>query len=283
LASDETQNVYPINEDTRLEELTRELDSPLFSIGDTQTTVGSMLAVLIVIVVTLVLAKIARGRVNRFAGKSHGDDTTPTEAFGVAAQWLIWFIGFEFALHLLGIHISGFFAAGGALAISGGLAAKSFMEDFLSSWLLKTGKAVRPGDVIILNGRWLHIDQVGLRHITAKTGDGEEILIPNSEITKSAIQNLTRDDRLHRVQVTIGVAYDSDLAQVRATLEGVVRNTAWRVEGKKADIWLHEFARTDIVYAVGVWIDDVHQTLTRESDLREAMWRALTDAGVTIA
>jgi len=242
-----------------------------------------MLAVVVVIIATLLLAKFARSRVNRFARKSHGDDSTPTEAYGFVAQLLVCFIGFEFALHLLGIRLTSVVAAGGALAISGGLAAKGFAEDFISSWMLKAGKIVRPGDVIMLNGRWLRIDHIGLRHTLAQTGDGEEILIPNSDFTKSAVENLTRNDRLHRIQVEVGVACDSDLDRVRKILEQVIAETKWRAQDKEASVYLQDLGHLRIVYCIGVWVDEVVQSGARQSDLREAAWRALKDAGITIA
>jgi len=242
-----------------------------------------MLAVVCVIVATLLLAKIARVTVNQLARKAHSDNLTKTEAYGFAAQLLVWFIGLEIALHLLGIHLSALFAAGGALAISVGLAAKNVTEDFLSSWMLKSGRIIRPGDIVVADGKWLHIQHVGLRHITAKTGDGEDILIPNSSITKSNVQNLTRDDRLHRIQVEVGVACDSDLDQVRKLLEQVIVETEWRSKDKEATVYLQDLGHLRIVYSISLWVDDVVQSGARQSDLREAVWRALTGADITIA
>lgn len=245
-----------------------------------QSTVGTLVAVVIVAILTLLLAKLARNRVEKLFATSGKDDARP---YGIAAQLVIWVIGAELILHLLGIHLSTLFAAGGILAIAGGLAAKDIAENMLAGAMINADKAVRPGDVIVMDGRWLHVVRVGLRHVTAKTNDGEEILIPNSSVTKSSVENLTRDDRLHRIQIDIGVALDSDLDVVRSALEQVLAEIDWRSEGKDAVVRLQEFNRFNFVYRLSVWIDDVHQTSSHESDLREATWRALKDAGITIA
>jgi len=237
-------------------------------------------AVVVIAMLTLLLAKLARNRVENRATTADKDDARP---YGVIAQLVIWVIGAELILHLLGIHLSTLFAAGGILAIAGGLAAKDIAQNLLAGVTIKSDKTVRPDDLIVIDGRWLHIVHIGLRHVTAKTNDGEEILIPNSSITTATVENLTRDDRLHRIQIDVGVACDADLDQVRTALEQAVATIDWHSEGKDAKVLLHELTRFDIVYRVSVWIDDVHQTSARESDLREATWRGLKDAGIAIA
>jgi small-conductance mechanosensitive channel len=241
------------------------------------------LAVVIVAILTLWLARLARHRVQNRLTSSDKDDKDESRPYGVAVQVVIWAIGAELGLHLLGIQLSSLIAAGGFVAIAGGLAAKDIAENMLAGTVVKAEKLVRPGDLVIVDSRWLYIVSIGLRSITAKTGDGEEVVMPNSTVTKSTVENLTRDDRLHRIQIDIGVALDSDMGLVRATLEQVVAKTDWRSEGKDAVVHLQEFTRFDAVYRVSVWIDDVLQSINRESDLREAAWRGLKDAGITIA
>jgi small-conductance mechanosensitive channel len=53
----------------------------------------------------------------------------------------------------------------------------------------------------------------------AYTYEGDEVLIPNTLLAESAVQNLTRNHRLHRIELSVRVAYKSDLALVRKTLE----------------------------------------------------------------
>jgi small-conductance mechanosensitive channel len=44
----------------------------------------------------------------------------------------------------------------------------------------------------------------------AYTYEGDEVLIPNTLLAESAVQNLTRNNRLHRIELSARVAYKSD-------------------------------------------------------------------------
>lgn len=122
-----------------------------------------------------------------------------------------------------------------------------------------------------------------MRTITARTYDGEEILIPNSLVMQSMVENLTRRDRLHCIQIDVGVAYESDLELVRKTLEQAIDKLDWRSRAKSPVVYLREFGDSSVKYSVDVWIDDANDSRGRKSDLHEAVWWALKDKDIAIA
>lgn len=206
-----------------------------------------------------------------------------TRIIGITVQLIIWMIGFEIALNLLGIQLTTLFAASGFLALGVGFAVKNIVENFLSGGILQLEKTIRPGDLIIVNDKWLCIDHLGLRVTTALTYDGEQVLIPNSLIAQSMVTNLTRHNRLHRLEVKVGVSYDSDLKLVRETLEQAIEKLEWRSKIKEPVLYLDEFGDSSINYYADIWIDDANDSRGRKSDLHEAVWWALKDKNITIA
>jgi len=62
----------------------------------------------------------------------------------------------------------------------------------------------------------------------AYTYEGNEVLIPNTLLAESAVQNLTRNNRLHRIELSVRAANKSDLALVRQTLEETIDRLEWR-------------------------------------------------------
>jgi small-conductance mechanosensitive channel len=101
------------------------LDFPVFRVGDTQTTLGSLLGAIGVLIVTLFLARLARRAAHRFFHRWHGEDVETSRIYRVVPQLIVWFIGLEVALHILGIHLTTLFAAGGFLALGAGFATKN--------------------------------------------------------------------------------------------------------------------------------------------------------------
>lgn len=102
-----------------MDDISRTLARQLFTIGDTRTTVGSLLAVFGIVLLTLLLGRIARKTVNRRCQKlQRHDPGIATTAYGVLAQLFVYFIGLETALHLLGLRLSSIFAASGLIAVT---------------------------------------------------------------------------------------------------------------------------------------------------------------------
>jgi small-conductance mechanosensitive channel len=266
-----------------LDALNKILSWPLFSVGDTETTLGSLLAVLAVIAATLMLASIARKSVENLVERLHHENASTSRIYGVITQLIIWVIGFEIALHLVGIRLTTLFAATGFFAVAAGFAAKNIVENIFSGSILRLESIIRPGDLIEFDGRSLIVKQVGLRIMTARTDDGEQVLVPNSLVAQSVVQNLTRGDRLIRIQIQVGVAYESDLAVVRKTLEETVDNIPWRSTANSPEVYLREFGDSSVNYVIDVWLDDATESDRRRSDLHELIWQALKEKDITIA
>ena len=261
---------------------------PLFSMGQTQTTVGSLLAVVVVLVGTLFLSRYAHRAVSGYFQlvASNDDiavDDIAVSMYGSVARIIVWFIGVEIALHILGIHLSTLFAAGGFFALGAGFALKNVVENFISGGIIRAEKTIQPGDLIIIEKQWLTVKHIGIRTIEAITKKGVDIIIPNSIVAQSMVENLTRRSHVYRIKANVGVAYDSDRVQVRKTLEETVNRLEWISKQQAPTVHLVEFGDSSINYDINVWIDEVREARPRNSDLHEAIWQALNEAGIVIA
>lgn len=266
-----------------MDTLDRILSWPLFSVGDTETTLGSLLAAFLIAVATVLIARFARTCSQNIVRKHYESEAGAGRVCGLIVQLIILVIGFEIVLYILGIRLASIFAATGGFAIAAGFAARNIVENWMSGAILRLERIIRPGDLIVIAGESLVAKRVGLRTLEAETFDGEEILVPNSTVAQSMIENKTRDDRLNRIRLRIGISFDSDLELVRKTLEETVANLDWSSAKKKPAVYLHEFGTSSVLYDVYVWIDDANEALSRKSELNEAVWWALKEADIAIA
>ena len=205
------------------------------------------------------------------------------KVYGVLVKLIIWLIGFEITTHLFGIQLTTLFAASGFFALAAGFAVKNVVENFLSGGILRLEKTISRGDMIVVEGKWMTVYRIGLRVTIATTYDGEEVLIPNSLIAESMVTNMTRNNRLHRIQVQVGVSYDSDLKLVREVLEQTIDKLEWRSNVKNPVLYLEEFGDFSVNYVIKLWINEARESRKRKSELLEAIWWALKDRDITIA
>ena len=259
------------------------LSQPLFTIGSTEATVGMAVAAAAVVIMTFVVARMARRiTVHHFESHEAGDKVAVKTASNLIALVVV-VVGLDIVLNIFGVRLTALFAASGFFGLGAGFAVKNILENFLSGVILRADQTIRQGDVTQLDDRLLQIKRIGLRTTVGVTVDGEEILIPNSTVEGGIVANLTRQNRVIRVPVRVEVDLSSDLEVVREALEKAVAGLDWKSKKGEPMVLLVEFTRTSIAYEVSVWVDDVLQARQRHSDLSEAIWRELSAAGVTLA
>ncbi len=129
----------------------------------------------------------------------------------------------------------------------------------------------------------VRVERMGIRATLARTRDDEELIVPNSLLVQSAVKNYTLRDSLHRLRATVGVVYSSDLRLVFNTLRATALQLEWRTKEQEPRVLLLGFGNSSVDFEVSVWIDNPWNARQALSDLNEAIWWALKDAGVTIA
>jgi small-conductance mechanosensitive channel len=164
-----------------------------------------------------------------------------------------------------------------------GFAMQNIAQNFVSGVILLVERSIKPGDILRVEGRLVKVMRMGIRATVSRTLDDEEIIIPNSVLVQNSVTNYTLKDRLYRLRALVGVVYWSDMALVRETLERVAKEIPWREKGPEPRILLRQFGDSSVDFEVSVWISDPWRVQLRLSELHEAIWWALKEAGITIA
>jgi small-conductance mechanosensitive channel len=258
-------------------------DFRVFDIAGTPITIATLIIFAMIIIATFLLSWLfqrATARALRFRGVTHEGTV------GVARKLLhygIMTLGIAIGLQTIGINLSALFAAGAVFAIGLGFAMQNIAQNFVSGVILLLERAIKPGDVLEVEGRFVRVTKMGIRATIARTLDEEEIIVPNSAIVQSIVTNYTLRDSLYRLRCSVGVTYGSDLALVRRTLERVAAQIEWRVPTQEPVVLLTDFGSSSVNFDVSVWLDDPWTVRRARSRLNEAIWWAFKEAGITIA
>jgi small-conductance mechanosensitive channel len=192
-------------------------------------------------------------------------------------------VGFGIALSTAGIDLRAFFAAGAVFAVAIGFAMQTITQNFVSGVILLFERTIKPGDVVELEGRLMAIRELGIRSTIARGLNEEDLIIPNSALVQATVINYTLRDALYRVDAEVGVIYGDDMRKVRKVLETVASEMPWRSPGHEAVVYMREFGASSVNFRVGVFSENPWSIRKLRSDLNEAIWFALKDAGITIA
>ncbi len=262
----------------------RVLETRLFDIGETPITVSTLLTLLIILAFTFLIASILRRALQRLLA-ARGVKPGTAGLFSGVLYYGGLITGAAVALQTAGINLTALFAAGAIFAVGIGFGLQSIAENFISGVILLTERAIKPGDVLEVQGLVVRVLEMGIRSTIARTRDGEDLIIPNSTLIQSTVKNHTLKDSLFRIRVPVGVIYASDMARVRQVLEQVADQVSakWAVAGQKPHVFMTAFGDSSVNFEVAIWMSNPWEARPALSDLHESIWWAFKENGITIA
>jgi len=114
------------------------------------------------------------------------------------------------ALNQVGVHTTSVVAILGGAAVAIGLALKDQLSNFAAGIIIVTFKPFIKGDYVQISGYTGTVAEITLVNTHMTTINNHDIIIPNSDITTSAVTNYTALPN-RRVDITIGVGYDANI------------------------------------------------------------------------
>jgi small conductance mechanosensitive channel len=190
--------------------------------------------------------------------------------------------GLVYALSVLDVRLGPLLGAVGIGGIAIALASQSLLADFFSSVILQVRRPFRRGDEIRTNDWDGKVEEVNFRTVVLRSFDGQRVFVPSAKVLNTPIVNYTSLGR-RRTTLTIGVAYDTDLAEAQRVLLQAVNGVDGVFERPAAEALVEEFDDSSIDFAVRFWhAPDIASLWEVRSRVAMAAKAALEDAGITI-
>lgn len=125
------------------------------------------------------------------------------------------------ALSHIGVQTASFIAILGAAGLAIALALQGSLSNFASGVLIILFRPFKAGDMVDVAGISGVVQRVDMFQTIFKTGDNKKIIVPNSQVTGGPIVNYSAEGK-RRVDLTIGISYDSDLRKAKHILQQLV-------------------------------------------------------------
>jgi len=213
---------------------------------------------------------------------SHKDESI-IRTYKKTVGYIVMVPGILLAVHALGVNLSSLFTTGGLFAVALAFAMRNIAENYVSGVMLRLERTIKPGDVLETEGTMVRVKSIGFRATNVRAKDGKDLVIPNSQLVQTRVSNYTYSDSDCRIEATVGVAYASDLKEVRKVLEDVCSQLDWTSSRNKPVVLLSGFGDSAVNFKIRVWIEDPWATPERLSLLNDAIWWGLKKAGIVIA
>jgi small-conductance mechanosensitive channel len=143
---------------------------------------------------------------------------------------LVWASGIVMLIDNLGYNVTTIIAGLGVGGIAIALAAQSILADLFSYIVIFFDKPFEIGDFIVSSGYSGVVEKIGIKTSQVRSLDGQQMIMPNTELVKSVIQNFKRLEK-RRVVFNIGVVYNTGAGKLRE-IPQIVK----AIIGKEADV-----------------------------------------------
>ena len=170
------------------------------------------------------------------------------------ASILVWGGYLIISMLLLGIGNSWILVITGGLSTGIGFAMKDTLENFFYGVSLMLGR-LHIGDVIECDGVRGTVSNISYQSTTVQTSDGAEMAFLNSQLFSKNFKNMTRNHNLELVVIPIGVAYGSNVQQVREMLTAAISPLDCYDRGKGISVGFMDFGASSVDLKVCVWVD----------------------------
>ncbi|MFA7325540.1 MAG: mechanosensitive ion channel domain-containing protein [Candidatus Kapaibacterium sp.] len=199
--------------------LNKLLSYDLFSISNVNIEVKDVAVLFIFLIVLKVLSKL----LNRIVFKYSKRDRGSTIAVYKLISYFMWIIGFSFYLNVIGFDVTFLLASSAALLVGIGIGLQQTFNDLISGIILLFEGSIKIGDIVVVDGEFKKIQNIGLRTSSAVSFDNSVVIIPNSKIVTEKVINY--DNGIHpvRFNIKIDVAYGSDTNKVKELLIEIAR------------------------------------------------------------
>lgn len=189
------------------------------------------------------------------------------------------------ALGLLGIPLTAFAFATGALAIGIGFGAQNIINNFISGWILMGERPIRIDDFIEFDAWQGTVEQVGNRSTRIRRTDGVHLLVPNSQLLERTVVNWTLVDQSIRTIVRVGVEYGSPVRLVSDLIMQAVAEQQQIKEAPAPAVIFEDFGDNSLVFDAYFWCDVTGEKFLREirSDIRFRICELFAENDIVVA
>jgi len=202
------------------------------------------------------LATMLLGRLARLTDKVRFVQYRTLTLFDNLAKVAIFGVGIYAIFVIWSIDMTAWLASAGIVGIAVGFAAKDTLSNLFSGVFIIADAPYKVGDYVVMDrGDRGKVTNIGLRSTRILTRDDVEITIPNTIIGNSTIINQSGGPSENlRIRVKVGVAYGSDIDDVRNILLDVAAKEPLVCRTPEPRVRFRAFGASSLDFELLCWI-----------------------------
>ncbi|MCF8475344.1 MAG: mechanosensitive ion channel [Emcibacter sp.] len=217
----------------------------------------NIIGAILILIIGWTFAGWAKKFVAKILGKSKKIDITLTFFLSSAIRYVILIFTIIAVLGKFGVETASLIAILGAASLAIGLALQGTLSNVAAGVMLLIFRPFKVSDFINAAGHAGTVKALGLFVTEMATGDNVQIIIPNSQIWGSSIQNFSAH-ATRRVDLVIGIGYDDDIDKAITEINNVINADDRALKSPEVSVFVGELADSSVNIVIRVWTENAN-------------------------
>jgi potassium-dependent mechanosensitive channel len=242
-----------------------------------------ILMAILVGILALMLVKNLPGLLEFLVFRRFDLDGGARYAISTIVRYSLTILGVIAVSGILGISWSKVQWLAAAMTFGIGFGLQEIFANFASGLILLLDRSLRVGDAVSVGELSGLVSRIQMRATTITLWDRSEMVVPNKEFVTGKLVNWTLSYPETRVDVKVGVAYDSDIDLVRRVLLEVAHANPNVLKAPPPEVFLMEFAHSAVLFELRAFGLFAYGRLLLLNELHAAVFHEFRRHGIVIA
>ena len=253
-----------------------------FAVGGVTLSLSSMLAAAAVFAIAVFVTRLVQGllssRLLPHTRLDAGVSNSISTIFGYGGM----VVAVLLAGAQVGLDVQKLAIVAGALSVGIGFGLQSIALNFVSGLILLWERGIRVGDWVVVGTDQGFVRRINARSTEIETFDRATLIVPNSNLVTGVVKNWVHTDRVGRIIVSINVAYESDVEEVRQMLIAAAKAQDLVLKIPVPSVQFAEFGEWALKFNLVCFVDDVETADRIRSELNFDILRRIREANIRI-
>jgi len=256
---------------------------PLFQLGQTWISLATIMEFIVVVVVVVLLSRMVRHLLRTRVLARTKLDVGQQYAISRIVSYIVLVLGLLIGVETMGVNLSSLTVLAGALGVGIGFGLQNIVSNFVSGLIILAERPISIGDRIEIGTVAGQVREISLRSTTVVTNDNIAIIVPNADFITHSVTNWSYEDPRVRFRIPFGVAYGTDLQNLRRLMLEVAEEHPKALKEPKPELFFVGFGDSALNFELAIWSGEMTISPRRfRSELNYAIERKLRENKIEI-
>ncbi|MBV8592732.1 MAG: mechanosensitive ion channel family protein, partial [Caulobacteraceae bacterium] len=253
-----------------------------FSVGGVTLSLSSMIAAVVVFVIALLATRLlTTWLADRYLPNTRLDKSV-INSISTIVGYLGTMVAAVLAAAQVGLDSQKLAIVAGALSVGIGFGLQSIANNFVSGLILLWERGVRVGDWVMVGADQGFVRRINARATEIETFDRSTVIVPNANLVSGVVKNWVYGDRVGRIIVSIGVAFDADVELAREILIAAAKAQDEVLSIPAPLVLFTDFSDWALKFSLICFVEDIEVGDRVKSEMNFEILRRLREARIRI-